>query len=307
MPTADDIVAETLAGFQRCEVTLPLGTRGCLFNWVVAELNDATNELFGQRFSRAQSQLRQPPSAFLPRWVTTPTGEVFAGIRFKGGDATFPFVRVMGWVGAPPLTPAALAALHTEFAAFDPVAMFLYWPGDARPHSAAQADQHHLLERLEQLRAHPKPWTQLSVDVRRTVSLDAYPEFEQAFSHWQQRVGPRGDEVWPATRADLESCVATGALVSVWQGSEWCGWMGARRGAHAFADGYEVMELFLMPAVRGKRRAAAVQRRLIDTLVDHGRDVLWGTIHASNRPSLKTALRCGRRIVRTSWFIDFRT
>ncbi len=306
MPTADDIVAETLRGFERCEVVLPLGAADCLYDWVVAELADADNESFGQRFARAQPQLRQPPSAFLPRWVATPQGDVFAGIRFKGGDRCFPFVRVVGWVSGAPLTPGALAALRDAFAVFEPIAVFVFWPGQARPSAVAVVDQHHLLGGLEPLRARQRPSTLLSVNVRRTASLDAYPVFEQAFSQWRQRAGPRGAEVSPATRSDLESCIATGALVCVWQGSEWCGWMGARRSAHALADGYEVVELFLMPSVRGKRWAASVQRRLIDTLVDHGRDVLWGTIHASNRPSLKTALRCGRRIVQTSWFIDLR-
>lgn len=304
--TADELVATTLEHFEGSGVRLPLGARHCLFNWVVSELADAENELFGLRFSLAQPHTGQPPAAFLPRWVATPSGAVFAGIRFKGGDAASPFVRVVGWVGDVPWSAGVLSVLRQEFRAFHPLWLFVMWPGSQRPHSDAVADQHHLVGGLEQLRAGPKPWTQRVVDVRRSVSLAPYPMFEQAFSEWQERAGPRGTEVWPASRADLESCVATGALVSVWQGQDWCGWMGARRAAHALTDGYEVMELFLMPAVRGKRRAASVQRALIDTLVDHGRDALWGTVHASNRPSLKTAIRCGRRILQTSWFMDIR-
>lgn len=191
MPSAHDIVAQTLSEFERCEVSLSRGAGDCLFNWAVAEINEAGNELFGIRFSRVRPEFRLPPSAFLPRWVNTPTGTVFAGIRFKGGDASFPFVRVVGWVGDAPLTPGALSALRAEFAMFEPIALSVYWPGDGRPHAAAVADQHHLLGKLEQLRAGPKPWTQLSVDVRRTVSLDAYPVFEHAFSQWKQRVGDR--------------------------------------------------------------------------------------------------------------------
>ena len=66
--------------------------------------------------------------------------------------------------------------------------------------------------------------------------------------------------------------------------------------------GFCVMELFLSPDVQGRGWAPRLQRALIEALPARPGDCLHGTIHGLNRPSLRTALRCGREVVETWWF-----
>jgi len=58
--------------------------------------------------------------------------------------------------------------------------------------------------------------------------------------------------------------------------------------------GFSVQELCLDAAHRGRHVAAAAVQRMIDLLPAGPGDVLWGTIHPSNLPSLRNALSVGR-------------
>jgi L-amino acid N-acyltransferase YncA len=55
-----------------------------------------------------------------------------------------------------------------------------------------------------------------------------------------------------------------------------------------------MQELCLDPAHRGRRLAPAVVQRLLDELPARTGDVLWGTIHPANAPSLCNAFSVGR-------------
>lgn len=58
--------------------------------------------------------------------------------------------------------------------------------------------------------------------------------------------------------------------------------------------GFSVEELCLDRAHRGNGSAPAVLRHLVERLPQVVGDVLWGTIHPANAPSLRNALSMGR-------------
>jgi L-amino acid N-acyltransferase YncA len=62
-------------------------------------------------------------------------------------------------------------------------------------------------------------------------------------------------------------------------------------------SGFCVQELCLDAAWRRRGLASAVVQRLVDALPADDGDVLWGTIHPDNAPSLRNALAVGRRVV----------
>jgi L-amino acid N-acyltransferase YncA len=62
-------------------------------------------------------------------------------------------------------------------------------------------------------------------------------------------------------------------------------------------SGFGVEEICLDAAARGRGLAAGVVQRLVDALPAADGDVLWGTIHPDNQPSLRNALSVGRRVV----------
>lgn len=275
--------------------------------WISVVLERCHDELFARRFQGWCPVPGVPTDAFLHRLLPAPQGgRMIAGIRFKGGDLGHPFVDLVAWER--PLDGAAGAALPrilaAAFAGFSPLAMRLRWPGTARPPLAPdglEVDQHVLAAELSVLAAQPRPWGELAVDVRPARDLSWLPVLHAAFAGWRAQIGPRGDEVCVADRDDLQACLDTGAVVCAWSGGHWAGVAAARRGEERLAGGYEMVELFMGRALRGQRRAAVLQRRLVDTLVDHGRDELYGTVHGTNAPSLRTARRVGRRVVETWW------
>ncbi len=58
-----------------------------------------------------------------------------------------------------------------------------------------------------------------------------------------------------------------------------------------------MQELCLDAGHRGRRLAPAILQRLVDELPADEGDVLWGTIHPGNEPSLCNALSIGRELV----------
>ena len=86
-------------------------------------------------------------------------------------------------------------------------------------------------------------------------------------------------------------------------GGRWAGVMSAARAAESSIGGYCVQELFLDTPLPVRRRAPVLQHHRVDVLLDRGRDCLWGTIHGTNAPSLRAALRTGREVIETWWFL----
>lgn len=294
------------------EVILPRAPRRQrLGEWLDGELSRCTDELWAARFQRACPVPGLPSSAWLQRVLPGDAGEpaVLAGIRFKGGDTAWPFVDLLAW-DRPVLDGTGWRRLRerllAEFGAFGSRAVRVRLPGGAAPplpRPERELDQWLVAGRLADLRAAPRPWGTGSLDVRVPEELSWYPRFREEFAAWQARVGARGLEVSPASEGDLARCLSEGGLLVAWQGARFGGCVAALRGSTGVVDGYEVQELFLAQGLRGQRRAPVLQRHLVDHLVDRGRDALYGTIHRTNRPSLQTALRLGRRVVESWWML----
>lgn len=281
--------------------------RRALERWLDEALDRVEDELFGRRFAQACPVPGRAPGAYQHR-VLAGAPTLLAGIRFKGGDLAAPFVDLLAW-DAP--IPAAgwgpvVARLADAFAGFGPRWVRLRWPGAARPPlepDRLEVDQRVVAGRLESLKARPRPWGEVAVDLRRLDDLSWFEAYQAAHAAWRAQAGQLGPEVFPTRRADFARAMETGAVVGLYQGGRWAGVMAAAREADRAIEGYCVQELFLDAPARGARRAAPLQRRLVDALADRGRDCLWGTIHRLNTPSLQTARRTGRRVVETLWFV----
>jgi L-amino acid N-acyltransferase YncA len=263
-----------------------------------------------QRFQRNVPVPGAPPAAYAHRLLRAPRAPtLLAGIRFKGMDPAQPFVDLLAW-DAPLQDPRAmrraLDRVRAAFADFGVDRVRVRWPGERPPpvpKARRAVDQWLVAGRLADLVARGRPFGFEAVEVVRAHDLGFFEPYRQAFARWQAGVGPRGVEVHPELREDLQACLEEGAVVVARAGGAWAGVMAARRTPERAIDGYAVHELFLDETLRGRRRAPVLQRHLIEALPDHGRDCLWGTIHRTNAPSLRTALRCGRRVVETWWFL----
>ncbi len=306
----DALVAQALRELP-ADWPTPPGLAGRLMQAALDEqLSRVADQLFGHRFARACPVAGQPPAAYqhriLPAVAASPT--LLAGIRFKGGPR-LPFVELMGWTGPIQGERAwneVRARILAEFAPFAPRRLRLRWPGAAPPPVSGpqvEVDLRLVAGRLEQLRQRPRPWGEEALEVQTATDLSFFADYARAHARWRAGSPRIGPEVFPAQEEQLRRCLTEGVIVTAHVRGRWAGLMAASREPERALEGYSVQELFLDEGLRGRRNAAILQRRLVDRLLDHGRDCLHGTIHRSNLPSLRAAQRTGRRVVETWWFL----
>lgn len=263
------------------------------------------DEAWAERFARGCPVDGARPRDYLQRVLALEGGgEVVVGVRFKGGDLAQPFVDVVAWDrDLAPAWPAVVARVREAFAVFAPPRVRLCLPADRRPPDPrAEPDLHLVAGPVRALRADARPWPD-GVRVERRTSLEWFDDYAREFAAWRAQAGSLGHEVSPEDRDSLERCLADGALVALTVGGAWAGLAGARRASLWALDGFEVAEEFVTAEFRGRGLAPWLQRGLIDALDPAGDPLLFGTIHATNAPSLATARRCGREVVATTWFV----
>ena len=103
-----------------------------------------------------------------------------------------------------------------------------------------------------------------------------------------------------ARAEDAESLAASadeGLLFEVLLDGEPAGVVAAVRDDAHGMSGFSVEELCLDTVRRGRRLAPGVLQRLVDELPAEDGDVLWGTIHPDNAPSLRNSVSVGREVV----------
>ncbi|MEC8424578.1 MAG: hypothetical protein VX000_12430 [Myxococcota bacterium] len=291
---------------------LPAGARRRRASaWLSEALSHTEDEVRAARLQRRCPVQGAPTHAYLHRLLQEsgrPT--LLTGIRFRGGDPSQPFVDLMAWDR--PLRDRqswrrVRARVAQSFGAFQPQWLRVRWPGQAGPpvpRGARRIDRYMVAGRLEDLRNGPRPWGHGAVEVVPATDARFHDAYSSAFHRWQLEVGPRGTAVIPADAETWSRCLATGAIVCARSNGQWAGVMAASRIGERSLEGYCVQEMFLDRRLRGRRRAPVLQRHLVDVLLDRGRDCLWGTIHGTNAPALRAALRSGRRIVETWWCLE---
>jgi hypothetical protein len=95
----------------------------------------------------------------------------------------------------------------------------------------------------------------------------------------------------------LAACADEGLLFEVLVDGEPAGVVAAVRDDAHGMSGFSVEELCLDADRRGRRLSPGVLQRLVDELPAADGDVLWGTIHPDNAPSLRNSRSIGREVV----------
>jgi len=241
------------------------------------------------------------------RELTLPSGvRILAGIHFRGKSTDHPFVGVFAqtrWLTTQE-TILAHAMLLAEFSIFSPRATWWWVPsGKAVPElPACSVDRHLVMGSLEEIRktpASPLPWV-----LRRIIlasEIDAqFAELYQGF----HRARPDLEEAVPKTRLDaLVECAQADGLYGCFAGADLVGVMALKPGAQYGVDAWLIWDIVLARKYCGKGLAPVFQRAVLDRLDISRAPLVAGTIDARNFPSLRTALRVGRHIVGTWFFI----
>ncbi|GAA2031142.1 GNAT family N-acetyltransferase [Pseudokineococcus marinus] len=262
---------------------------------------------FGRAFRDAVGLPGIPdPLDWANRAVELPGGGwAVTHLRFRLGDVARPFVDVVATT-APP-TPDGLALVAgtvlPAYAPFRPVSLRIEVPDGAGLLAALGSDDrfgrcgpalHVVAGRVEDLLLRPRAGSYPSVRLRPTDPGGAAERAEAAYA--ELAAGRPQSRAWAAAEsvASLSACAEEGLLFEVVVDGQVAGVVAAARDDDHGLVGSTVRELCLDSRHRGRRLAAAVLQRLVDELPARPGDVLWGTVHPGNRPSLRTALSIGR-------------
>ena len=271
----------------------------------------AFGELFrdGVGVARGASEVADP-LAWANRRLDLPDGGwAVTGIRFRGGEALRPFVDVVATT-APPTADGLLAVAEvvvTAYQDYHPLCLRVDAPDapalvglldeDPRFGELCAVDQHVVAGLVDRLRVHPRAARYAEVRLR---PGDPRVLTTRVASIYEEIALDRPEHALWATPEDADSlgaCAGAGLLFEVLLEGEPAGVVAALRyDAHAMR-GFSVQELCLDAAHRGRRLAPAILQRLVDELPGDEGDVLWGTIHPGNEPSLRNALSIGRELV----------
>jgi L-amino acid N-acyltransferase YncA len=274
------------------------------------EADRVDNAAFGREFRDAVGLDLVDPIDWANRRIELSDGGwAVTGIRFRGRDVRLPFVDVVATTAPPTADGLAVvaAAVEPAYRAFRPRCLRVDVPdaaglvarlaGDPRFGRRCDVDLHVLAGPVTDLRARSRAPSYPVVSLR-AGDPDALAErVEAIYAELAERDARHA--MW-ATAEDAESlaeCSAEGLLFEVLADDTPAGVVAARReDGHAMA-GFVVQELCLDASHRGRRLAPAVVQRLIDELPARAGDVLWGTVHPANKPSLRNARSVGRAVV----------
>jgi GNAT superfamily N-acetyltransferase len=246
------------------------------------------------------------PADYMLRRLAIPgAGEVLAGIHFKGLDLAQPFVGVRAW-SAPDAAnlPALVSTLREAWAPFHPRSVQLFLPAGQAPPPAAILDQHLLVARVEDTRRLPPPPSRERVHLAPSQDAEALAAWVAQRYAEVHRLRPElAGLVTPADADDLRDCAAADALFEVEVEGQRAGLIAARPGRCLGHQGAEVVEELLDSGWWGQGLGPALQRAFVDALPQPLGPWVWGTIDGANQPSLRTALRTGRRVAGAWWFV----
>lgn len=278
---------------------------------LAAEAERMENAGFGREF-REGVGIGGPddPLVWANRRLDLPDGGwAVTGIRFRGADARRPFVDVVATT-APP-TPDGLAVVAgtvvPAYAGFTPRCLRVDAPdapalveeltGDPRFGPGCAIDMHVVAGPVEHLRAGPRAAAYPRVSLRAGEPPELAARVAAIYGELTAREPELAMWAEPEDLESLSACAEEGLLFEVLADGEPAGVIAALRyDAHAMS-GFSVQELCLDGAHRGRRLAPATAQRLVDELPARRGDVLWGTIHPGNAPSLRNALSVGRTLV----------
>jgi hypothetical protein len=250
------------------------------------------------------------PLAWANRRLHLPGGGwALTGIRFRGGEAKRPFVDVVATTAEP--TPDGLAHVAATvvpaYADFAPLCLRVDVPDpdrttaqlavDERFGPGCAVDMYVVAGPVRELRRRPRATSYDGVVLRRG---DTSALAERVATIYADLTAGQPELALWATPEDAESlaeCADEGLLFEVLVDGTPAGVVASVRDDDHGMRGFSMQEICLDPVHRGRRLAPAVVKRLLDELPASDGDVLWGTIHPDNLPSLRNARAVGREVV----------
>jgi L-amino acid N-acyltransferase YncA len=231
-------------------------------------------------------------------------GWAVTGIRYRSLDRARPFVDVVA-TDQDPTTDGLAAVADAVLPAYqafgphclrveagDPDDLVATMAADSRFGPGSAVDQYVLAGRVSDLRGAPFEGDLVELRPGEPAAMARL-----AAAIYAQHPAGAALMATPEDESSLAECAAEDLLFEVVLDGVAVGVVAAVRDDAHGLSGFCVQEICLDPAVRGRGLAGHAMRGLLLRLHARDGDVLWGTIHPANSPSLRNALSVGREIV----------
>lgn len=271
---------------------------------VEENMNYCSDDVAAKRFFDFAKIKGTSPEDYKYRHLQTRLGEMITSIRFIGGDLNKPAVFLMYKdfeLNSMSDIQEITTFISKEYAIFQPQRIRWYSKEIETKlidsHDSITGDLAYMAGFIEDLKKNPFPNHYEAISLVQTKTLHWYEDyvktFEKIYKEWPAFVEMAQVE----SQETLNDLIPKKLLFDIHIDGKWAGIIAADQGSDSFLNGYYIVEEFLTEAFRGKNYAAAVQRHLIEKLPASNQEMLFGTIHYDNTPSLKTAFRVGREVV----------
>lgn len=238
--------------------------------------------------------------------------EGWMGIRFRNLDARAPFVALLTrqdplpLLQNPVLYQALIAQIHKHYGCFSPhgFTLALAAPSDTEgldlpPHQVWNQTWATSLQTRPGLAHRPihlQALTQLS-------DLDA-ERFQNQYQFWRLLHPDLAPWVQAANPEELSESMAAGlCFYALSPEGETVGLIAGLPSDDVGQPGVLMLEAFIYPTYQGQGYGKAMQAQFIQHLCTRPHlNMLWGSIHADNIASWRTARACGREIIEQEYF-----
>jgi hypothetical protein len=226
---------------------------------------------------------------------------VLAGIHFRNRQVAHPFVGV--YAQSRELTAdeicEASSKLLAEFDLFNPE--FVRWwspeQSDLRTLPRATGDRRLVAGRIADAVDRPLPTLPTGMSLEPDSGLSCYGDYEQMFADVVRRNPNRQDRLSLESMDSLEQCARNGAMYCLRDRGVLAGVIAARLGAVRGIQAWYMVEEILGTTYQGRGLAPIMQRHFLLRLDRSSAPLVIGEIDDENVPSLRTALRVGRKDV----------
>ena len=232
-----------------------------------------------------------------------PERHVICGIRHMNLNPKHPFIQLRAnfALSGTEQIQRIFSCIEAHFSVFDPMYVAVNAP---RPIGSMVA-QVHLVQRAGVIQAMP-PWsTEAVVEIRQVTNQSYFEAYQGAYARFHQH-HPELTELVPVNQLDLmEASREAGLLYAMHVDGQQAGLIAAAKSDFLGLPGLYFNELVIWGPHIGKGYAKALQRKFILECASP-ETIVWGTIHARNVPSSKTALANKRRPIRYESFVPTR-
>lgn len=284
-----------------------------LFNPIISYLDvefaQLNNLEFAQSFKDTFPDIDVPANQYLNHLIEIEMDSfVIAGIRFKGLNPEKPFVDIISnySIYSEKQLMTILNKINQFFRAFKPLAI-RFWSSQLDTceyyhHQALKIDQHYLANLVKHIKTKPLPPKFDLIKLKPITNLDFYPKYERAYQEFIENSPILSQEVLIEAPEAFDICIQHQLAFEIYYRDNWIGIIAAMPSIFRELSGYCVFEEIISVPFQRQGFAKAAQRHLIHQLPEDC--LLWGSIHANNLPSLKTAKKNYRHNILDCCFID---